>query len=128
MTIPFWCLLITLLLPYVLAGVGGYYRKKSFGEMDNKDPRTQAAQLEGEGARAYAAQQNAWEALAAFSVAVFIAHLSNADQKQSAIASMLFVITRIIHPIVYIKDIDKARTAVFVLGVVCCLWLLVLSI
>jgi uncharacterized MAPEG superfamily protein len=128
MTIPFWCLFIVVLLPYVLAGVGGYYRKKTFGDMDNKSPRAQAAQLEGEGARAYAAQQNAWEALAVFAAAVFIAHLSNANQKLSAIASVLFVVTRIIHPIVYIKNIDKARTGIFVVGVACCLWLIILSI
>ena len=50
-----------------LAGVGGYFRQANLGAVDNENPRTQAALLEGAGARAYAAQANAWEAVALFS-------------------------------------------------------------
>ena len=51
--------MIVALLPYVLAGVGGYFRRTNLGTVDNDNPRGQAALLEGAGARAYAAQANA---------------------------------------------------------------------
>ena len=55
MTTPFWCLAAACLIPYVLAGVGGYFRLQQFGSTDNKNPRLQTAKLEGTGARAAAA-------------------------------------------------------------------------
>lgn len=51
MTPPFWCLSALILLPYVLAGLGGYYRIRRFGALDNHHPRSQAAGLEGIGER-----------------------------------------------------------------------------
>ena len=51
------------LIPYVMAFISGYFRKKQFGKVDNQNPREQYAKLEGVGARAVAAQQNSWEAL-----------------------------------------------------------------
>ena len=47
MTTPFWCLLIALLLPILLALVGGYFRMREFGTIDNKHPRLQAAARQG---------------------------------------------------------------------------------
>ena len=64
MTTPFWCLLIVIAIPYLLAGLGGYLRYRQFGAIDNKYPRSQMAQAEGAAARAIAAQGNAWEAYA----------------------------------------------------------------
>jgi len=64
------CLLIAVLTPYVLAGIGGYHKGKQLGKVDNNNPRAQAAQLTGAGARAVAAQQNAWEALAVFTASL----------------------------------------------------------
>ena len=51
MTTPFWCLLALILLPYVLAGLGGYDQIRQFGALDDHHPRSQAAGLEGIGAR-----------------------------------------------------------------------------
>ena len=51
MTLALWCSAFAVLIPYLLAGYGGYYRKKYFGVMDNLNPRIQTAQLEGSGAR-----------------------------------------------------------------------------
>ena len=48
MTPPFWCLLASILLPYVL---GGYDKIRQFGALDNHHPRSQAAGLEGIGER-----------------------------------------------------------------------------
>ena len=127
MTTPFWCLLIIIVLPYVLAGMGGYFRVQQFGTLDNQQPRTQAASLEGIGARVYAAQQNAWEALPVFATSVFVAHLAGADAQKSAIAAILFVIVRILHAGFYLANLDKLRTLIFFVGLGSCIWLFILA-
>ena len=127
MTTPFWCLLIALLLPIVLALAGGYFRVREFGVMDNKHPRQQAAKLEGPGARVYAAQANAWEALGMFTAAVAVAHMAGADPGRSATAALLFIGARILHPIVYVANVDWARSLTFFVAIGSCIWLFVLA-
>ena len=62
MTTPFWCVLVAILIPYVLTGVGAYYKAQQFGSIDTHHPRAQAAGLEGAGARANASSSacNTW--------------------------------------------------------------------
>ena len=114
-----------MLLPFVLAGLGGYYRFRQFGSVDNKTPRKQSTALEGAGMRAVAAQQNAWEALAVFTAAVVVAHLAGADAGTSATASLVFLAARILHPIFYITNLDALRSLSFVVGFGACLALFV---
>jgi uncharacterized MAPEG superfamily protein len=127
MTTPFWCLLVAILIPYVLAVTGGYFKMKQFGSVDNKLPRIQAAALEGAGARAWSAQQNAWEALPVFASAVLVAHLAGADPGRSATAAVLFVVARVLHPVAYIANLDVLRSLVFLVGFGSCMWLFVLA-
>jgi uncharacterized MAPEG superfamily protein len=121
MTTPFWCLLIAILMPYVLAGTGSYFKVKQFGSLDNNQPRVQAAGLSGTGARVNAAQQNAWEALAVFSTSVFVAHFAGADPGGSATASLVFVAARILHAVFYAADLAPLRSLSFALGIGACL-------
>ncbi len=123
MTTPLWCLMAVSVFPFVLAGLGGYLRVKQLGSLDANHPRVQAFELRGVAARAYAAQQNAWEAVTFFGVAVVIAHLAGADPAQSATASVIFVVARILHAVMYISDLAPLRTLVFVVGLGCCVWL-----
>lgn len=125
MTTPFWCLMIVVFIPIVLAWVGGYYRTQQFGTLDNKTPRDQAARLEGAGARAAAAQANAWEALPMFTAAVLVAHLSGVPPETAAPFAIGFVVTRILHAAFYLADLDKARSAVFIAGMGCLVMLFV---
>ena len=125
MTIPFWCLIAVIFIPLVLGGIGGSYRGKAFGAADNKNPRAQAAKLEGAGARAYAAQENAWEAAIMFTVAVITTHLAGLSASEAAPFTIAFVVLRIIHAVTYIKDIDKVRSGSFILGLVCMITLFV---
>ena len=127
MTTPFWCLLIAVFLPYVLSTAGGYFRVKQFGTLDNKHPRAQAARLEGTGARCYASQQNAWEALPVFAVAVLVAHLAGADPGASASAAVLWVVARVLHPVFYLANIDWARSLAFLVAMGANVWLFVLA-
>jgi uncharacterized MAPEG superfamily protein len=128
LTTPFWCLLAVAAIPYLLAGIGAYLRVQQLGSLDANHPRLQALELRGAAARAYASQQNAWEALALFGAAVMVAHLAGADPGQSALASILFVVARSLHPVMYIGDLAPLRTLVFVVGLGCCLWLFGLAI
>jgi len=128
MTTPFWCLFILIFLPYILSSIGGYIRIKTFGGYDNKQPRAQAAMLDGLGARAYAAQQNLWESLTVFSIAVFVAHFAGANPDQASTAAIVFVVMRIIHATAYLLNQDKIRTLSFTAGYACCIWLFALAI
>jgi uncharacterized MAPEG superfamily protein len=127
MTTPFWCLLIAVLIPYLLAGASGYFKSKQFGTIDNHLPRVQGAQLTGAGARAWAAQANAWEALAVFASAVFVAHLAGADPARSATAAKLFIAARIGHAACYLADWATPRSLIFFVAMGSCLWLFVLA-
>lgn len=123
MTIPFWCLLVAVLLPYLWAGVGGYYKKQQFGTIDANHPRAQSAALNDAGARANAAQLNSWEALPVFVAAVIVAHLAGADTGLSATASLVFVASRVLHGLFYVSNRAPLRSLSFLVGLGCCLWL-----
>ncbi len=127
MTTPFWCLLVMVIIPYIIAGVTAYFRVNQLGSVDVKSPREQALELKDAGARAVAAQQNTWEAVAVFGSAVIIAHLAGADAATSATLAMVFIVARILHPIFYIMNMPPLRTLSFVVGFGCCIWLFVLA-
>jgi len=122
------CLLIAVLIPYVLAGIGGYHKTRQFGKADNNNPRAQAAQLTGAGARAVAAQQNAWEALAVFTAALAAAFFAGVEPASLAPPALLFVAARIAHPICYLRDLATPRSASFLVGFAACLWILVIAL
>ena len=130
MTTPLWCLLIVALLPFPLAFAGGYFKTRQFGRADNKNPREQAMKLEGAGARAVAAQANAWEALGVFTAAQVVLHFANPEAARGSTAanlSLVFVAARLAHPIFYLANIDIARSLVWLIGMGCVVWLFVLA-
>ena len=127
MTVAFWCVFIACLLPIVTAWACAYFRVKQFGKIDNKHPRAQYAQLEGAGARAYAAQQNAWEALPVFTAAVLVAHLAGVDPSKSAIAAEVFIVARILYPVFYIANKDALRSLAFIVGLGACIALFIMA-
>jgi uncharacterized MAPEG superfamily protein len=128
MTIPFWCILIAGLLPYVWSSAALKARIDRFGNFDNKLPRLEQARLEGWGARALGASANAFETFPYFAAAVIVAHIAGADPGWSAIWSVVYVLARILHGIVYVSDLDKLRSAAFGVGQACAVALFVLAI
>lgn len=116
MTVPFWCLFVACLLPLVWAFARRPYIE---GEPDNKEPRAQAEKLTGKGGRAVAAQANAWEALMIFAPAVIVNHLAGAAAGTASVLCLVWVAARVLHGIFYIQDIDKARSGVFLVGLIC---------
>jgi uncharacterized MAPEG superfamily protein len=125
MRVPFVCLALVLLLPYLLASYGAYYRKRSLGVIDNDNPRAQAARLDAYGARIYASQQNAWEAATLFSASVLAAMVAGVSLSHMLIPCVLFLVFRVLHPIAYIRGWSSARSTVSTAGLACCAWLLV---
>jgi uncharacterized MAPEG superfamily protein len=127
MTTPFWCILVAIFLPYIWSVVSAIHKQKQFGSVDNHHPRAQSAALEGAGARANAAQLNAWEALPVFVASVMVAHLAGADPGVSATAAVVFIVARVLHGVFYIKDLAPLRSASFMVATGCCIWLFVLA-
>jgi len=127
MTIPFWCVLVAGILPYVWVTIAAGERRKQFGTVDNKLPRLQEAQLTGRGARAMGAHNNAFETFPMFATAVIIAHIAGADPGWSTIFALVFVAARIVHGFLYLSDVDTARSAIFGVGQLCSLALFILA-
>lgn len=116
-------LLILSVLPLLCAWIAAYYKQKQLGNVDNKEPRVQTMQLTGAGARASAAQGNTWEALAVYSAAVLAVFVSGADLESISTLSAVFVVLRIAYVPVYIADLDKLRSLIFIAGFGICMYL-----
>lgn len=114
MTTVLVSLLILTILPLTCAWVGGYYRAKQLGGVDNKEPRTQSLSLTGPGARAVAAQANCWEALGLYSAALLAIVISGVDMESIATLAMVVAALRIVYVPLYIMDIDKLRSLAFI--------------
>jgi uncharacterized MAPEG superfamily protein len=121
-------LLIMCILPLTCAWIAGYHRQKQLGTVDNKEPRAQSLQLTGAGARAVAAQGNTWEALAVFSAALLAITISGVDVQSITTPVMVFVALRIAYIPVYIGNIDKLRSLIFLAGYGICIYLIYLAL
>jgi uncharacterized MAPEG superfamily protein len=128
MTIPFWCLFAAVLLPYIWFSFAAPFRASQFGSaLDLHTPRLQDPALSGRAARAQGAHQNSLEALTYFGPAVIVAHLTHADAAWSARLSVVFIVCRVVHGIVYMNDRPPLRTMFFAFGLLASLALFVIS-
>lgn len=123
MTVPFWCVLFVLVVPFVLSLVNDIMRLREFGRYENNYPREQSASLSGVGARIWAAQQNAWEALAMFAPSVIIADLAGADALLSTYAALLFCVARVLHALFYALNWSTLRSSIYFVALGSCFWL-----
>lgn len=126
MTIPFWCLLIAAALIYLTKIPLSMAMAKAPGGYDNKTPREQQAKLDGWGKRAAGAHANGFEAFGMFAAGVFVAHLGHGSEKWSSILSIAFVVLRTAYPALYLANLDKARSSVWFLGLLCTVGLFLL--
>ncbi len=128
MSTALWCLLVVAVLPYVLSVVSGTLRFQQTEAFDNKHPRQQMTTLHGAAARALAAQQNAWESLGFFTAVVALAELAGADPARTASPALLFLVTRLLHPVLYLANLDVLRSLVFMVGLAAGAWILVIAV
>ena len=122
------CLLILSLMPLVCAWIGGYFRQKQLGAVDNKEPRLQNQQLTGAGARAVAAQANTWEALAVFTAAVVAISISGLDLAGIATLATVFVALRVLYIVLYLANQDILRSLVYLAGLGICVYFFYLAL
>lgn len=128
MHIVITCLLIAVFMPLVCAWIGGFYRHKQLGSVDNKHPRLQVNKLEGPGHRAYAAQQNCWEALAMFSAALLAIHMSGVVIASLATLCVAFIVLRVVYIACYLANQDLLRSTAFIGGFGLCLYFFYLAL
>ncbi len=116
-TIAYWCILAAAVLPVVCAGIaksGMFSVSPKKGGYDNNNPRAWLARQTDWRARANAAQNNTFEALPFFFAAVIIAHQLHAQQTAVDILAFLFVVLRIAYVVMYVADMAKTRSAIWV--------------
>jgi uncharacterized MAPEG superfamily protein len=111
MSLAYWCVLITALMPLALVG----YAKSGSGD-DNHHPRDTVAGLADAKRRAYAAHQNAYENFPFFAVAVIVATTLGASASTLNILAALYIVLRGMHAVLYINDAASARSLVYSAG------------
>jgi len=126
-TIAYWCVLVAAILPVVCAGIaksGKFRISPKKGGYDNNDPRAWLARQTDWRARANAAQANTFEALPFFFAAVIIAHQLQARQAVVDILAFMFVVLRIAYIVMYVADMAKTRSAIWVTAFLVNIWIL----
>lgn len=118
MTIAYWCVLITAILPYVFTGLAKYGGP---GGYSNHHPRDSLNAMKGWRKRAHGAQLNAFEAFAPFAAAVIIAQSAGANQLWVDQLAIAFVAFRALHGVFYIVDKPGMRSLTWSLGFACVL-------
>lgn len=129
MTIPLWCLLAGVVLPYIWAGVSVPFRNQQLGGLDLNQPRLQAAGLTAGGAGAWGAQMNQWEAISVYMAATLAAYMQGVDPAGNwATASLIWVAARVLHGVFYVFDQAVLRVAMFVTGTAMSIWIFVMAV
>ncbi|PQV47638.1 MAPEG family protein [Paraburkholderia sp. BL21I4N1] len=114
MTTPHLCLLIVALLPLPWTMLA-----KGSKRYDNRAPRAYLAGLEGWRARAQAAHQNAWEALAMFTAAIVVAGQTGGTNPWVNALAIAFVVIRVLHGVFYVANLASLRSLAWLAGVAC---------
>ncbi|MFM0648756.1 MAPEG family protein [Paraburkholderia bryophila] len=122
MTIPHLCLLIVALLPFPWTMLA-----KGSKRYDNRAPRAYLAGLDGWRARAQAAHQNAWEALAMFTAAIVVAAQAGGASTRVDALAIAFVVARVLHGVFYVANMASLRSLAWFVGVACVVSIFVVS-
>ena len=129
MTYPFYCMFAAFLLIYLTKiPLGIAMVKEGESGYDNRHPRDQQARLTGWGSRVLAAHRNSFEITPIFAAAVITAHIFQADAYWSAVWAAIFVVSRVLYVLCYIRDMHILRSVVWTIGMVCCVALFILAI
>lgn len=118
MTTAFWCVLIVIFLPIVLALMG---RLPTFTFEGNLKPRIVSESFTGVQQRIYWAHQNALEVVAPFAAAVIIAHQLGVAQDTIEALALTFIGFRLAHVVAYVANLGVVRTLMFIGSMGCIL-------
>ena len=128
MSIPIVCLIIAAILIFVTKIPVAIAMARLDGRYDNSNPRAQMSRLQGFGARAIAAHQNAIEAFPLFAAGVLTALWAAAPMQWVEGLAILFVCARVVYMVLYWLDWSTLRSLVWTVGLVASLWLMVLAL
>jgi uncharacterized MAPEG superfamily protein len=115
-----WCLIIAVLLPY-LAKIPLVFAMTKAGGYDNHHPREQQASLQGFGARALAAHQNAFESLIIFATAILLAVTTGTTSEIVQLLAIIHIVARVVYNILYLIDKSSLRSLVWAISLGCSL-------
>ncbi len=121
-----WAMVVASLLPLAMAMLAKMFG--GFKLADNAHPRDFLQHTTGVAARANAAQQNSYETLPVFLVAVLVAMLFFVPQSIINTLAWLYVLIRIGYGAAYIANLSIFRSVLWVLSIICCLMLFYLAI
>ncbi len=124
--IAIWAMVVASLLPVTLAMLSKVFG--GFNLADNAHPREFLQQTTGASARANAAQQNSYETLPIFLVAVLTAMLFFVPQSIINTLAWLYVLIRIGYCVAYITNLPMFRSILWILSIICCVMLFYLAI
>ncbi|QOL25691.1 MAPEG family protein [Thalassotalea sp. LPB0316] len=127
MTILIWCLIISALLPMVAKAPVAFAQHKA-GGYNNKHPRAQQATLEGFGARALAAHQNAYESLTYIVPALLLAMITNNTGATFEQLAIVIVVARILFNVLYLANLDILRSLTWAVGIGCSIAMMVMCL
>jgi len=123
LAIALWTVLLAALMPIVCAGIA----KVGPGRYDNRNPRDWQAKQQGYRARAYAAQQNSWEALAVYVAALVAAFIGNVPLETLGLIAGIFAASRVAYLVCYLADLATLRSLVWLVGFGSCICLIVMG-
>ena len=125
MSIGFWCIFISVLLIYIAKlPLANSMAKEGSGRYDNHNPRAQQSRLNGFGARALAAHLNSFEVFPIFAAGVLMAFVTHTQGPWVDGLAVTFVISRMGYLLCYWFDLAWQRSLLWLVGVVCCLLLM----
>ncbi|WP_201617799.1 MAPEG family protein [Psychrobacter urativorans] len=121
-----WAMVVASLLPLAMAMSAKVFG--GFNLKDNTHPRDFLQHTTGAAARANAAQQNSYETLPIFLVAVLVAMLFFVPQAIINKIAWLYVIIRMGYCVAYVTNLAMFRSILWVLSMICSLMLFYLAI
>jgi len=127
MSVVICALIVVIILPYPISWVAVACRFKQFGQYDNIAPRDQQSKLTGLGARAMAAQANAWEALIMYSATTLILFMSGINFASLEKIALVFIGARVAHALCYFFNLAALRSVSFLVGAGCCGYMIYLA-
>lgn len=122
MNIALWVLLAAVLMPIVCAGIS-----KAGKGYDNVSPREWLGRQHGYRGRAWAAQQNSWEALAVYVAALVAASLGSVAPSLIGQLATVFIVARVAYVACYVGNVATLRSLSWALGFGSCICLIVLG-
>ena len=125
MSIAYWCILVTALLPYLWV----FIAKRSGDRYNNRNPRAWMAKQEGnyKVQHANAAHLNGFEAFPAFVAGVLMAQLAGVPADTITPLAIGFVVARVLHGVFYLTDKHSLRSLSWLVGMLCAVGLMVLA-